>query len=200
MAAKYIWSIYPEPTPARNKFTSGYRFFLLEQQIIDNEIDTFLSKSIIERSASQTNEIFLLLSFRQRRTYESGFQLQKTVSEIFGNFGCECSLGLYGTIVPIRQPVTKGTLHEASRFASLDLRSAVPNIDILRHCLNEHIKQNRRGNVFSTFYVRKYQQPELCAYRTIDNYLESTVPLRSSTSTKLLLSLWNLFHQLVLVQ
>ena len=39
--------------------------------------------------------------------------------------------------------------------------------------------------MFST-YVRKYQQ--LCAYRTLENYLERTVPLRNSTSTKLVLS------------
>ena len=46
-----------EPSPARNNFTPEYKFSPPEQQTIDNEIDTFLSKSIIERSTSQTGEI-----------------------------------------------------------------------------------------------------------------------------------------------
>ncbi|CAB4027193.1 Transposon Tf2-6 poly [Paramuricea clavata] len=54
--------------------------------------------------------------------------------------------------------------------------------------LTEHIKQNRPGNVFSTFHVSKYHQEELCVYRTLKCYLYRTATLRSSTSTRLLIS------------
>ena len=82
--------------------------------------------------------------------------------------------------------LTSGQRRQTLTF--LDITSMKKTQDYFIFHLNEHIKQSRKGHVFSTFYVRKYQQPELCAYRTLENYLERTLPLRSSTGTKLLLS------------
>ena len=59
-----------EPSPARNNFTPEYKFSPPEQQTIDNEIDTFLSKSIIERSTSQTGEIISPIFLRPKKEPE----------------------------------------------------------------------------------------------------------------------------------
>lgn len=130
--------------------------------------------------------------------HEGRFQLQETISPIFRNLGCLCCIELYRANVPTGQTVIRGAFLETGHVVSFDLGSEMPNVDIPRRYIyeeianllffNEHMKQNRPGTVFSTFYVRKYHQQELSAYSTLEHYLERTLPLRSSTCTKLLIS------------
>ena len=54
--------------------------------------------------------------------------------------------------------------------------------------LEEHAKQNRPGNVLSSFCVRKYDHANLCPYLTLQHYLERTSILRGTTTTKLFIS------------
>ncbi len=70
----------------------------------------------------------------------------------------------------------------------LDILSMKETPDYYVFQLTEHIKQNRPGNVFSTFHVGKYHQEELCVYHTLKSYLYRTAPLRGGTSTRLLIS------------
>ncbi len=70
----------------------------------------------------------------------------------------------------------------------LDIQSMKETPDYYVFQLTEHIKQNRPGNVFSTFHVGKYHQEELCVYHTLKSYLYRTAPLRGGTSTRLLIS------------
>ena len=51
-----------------------------------------------------------------------------------------------------------------------------------------HIKQNRPGHIFTSFYVPEYCEQELCTYITLKNYLECTLPVRAVEHTALLLS------------
>jgi integrase len=46
--------------------------------------------------------------------------------------------------------------------------------------LNDHVKQNRPGYVFSTVFVRRYHQQEVCVYRTLEHYLDRTAAIRRS--------------------
>ncbi len=52
--------------------------------------------------------------------------------------------------------------------------------------LNDHVKQNRPGYVFSTVFVRRYQPQEVCVYRKLEHYLDRTAAIRRSN--KLLVS------------
>ena len=70
----------------------------------------------------------------------------------------------------------------------LDIQSMKETPEYYVFQLTEHIKQNRPGNVFSTFHVGKYHQEELCVYHTLKSYLYRTAPLRGGTSTRLLIS------------
>ena len=54
--------------------------------------------------------------------------------------------------------------------------------------LEEHTKQNRPGNMFSNFCVRRYDHDNLCPYQTLKTYLERTSVLRGTTTTKLFIS------------
>ena len=71
-------------------------------------------------------------------------------------------------------------------LASLDTQSMTKTDEQFVFHLTDHMKQNRPGNIFSTVYVRRYHNPELCVYRTLEHYLERTSKLRSSS--KLLVS------------
>ena len=66
-------------------------------------------------------------------------------------------------------------------LASLDTQAMTKTDEQFVFHLTVHMKQNRPGNVFSTVYVRRYPQAELCVYRTLDYYLDRTSKLRSST-------------------
>ena len=50
------------------------------------------------------------------------------------------------------------------------------------------MKQNRPGHIVSSLYVPKYCEQELCTYRTLEYYLERTLPVRGVEYTALLLS------------
>ena len=50
------------------------------------------------------------------------------------------------------------------------------------------MKQNRPGHIVSSLYVPKYCEQELCTYRTMECYLERTLPVRAVEHTALLLS------------
>ena len=50
------------------------------------------------------------------------------------------------------------------------------------------MKQNRPGHIVSSLYVPKYCAQELCTYRTLECYLERTLPVRAVEHTALLLS------------
>ena len=50
------------------------------------------------------------------------------------------------------------------------------------------MKQNRPGHIVSFLYVPKYCEQELCTYRTLECYLERTLPVRAVEHTALLLS------------
>ncbi len=54
--------------------------------------------------------------------------------------------------------------------------------------LEEHAKQNRPGNVFSSFCVRKYNQDNLCPYRALESYLHKTSVACGTTTSKLFTS------------
>ena len=54
--------------------------------------------------------------------------------------------------------------------------------------LEEHAKQNRPGNVLSSFCVRKYDHANLCPYLTLQHYLARTSILQGTTTTKLFIS------------
>jgi len=54
--------------------------------------------------------------------------------------------------------------------------------------LEEHAKQNRPGNVLSSFCVRKYDHANLCPYQALQHYLERTSMLHGTTTTKLFIS------------
>ena len=73
-------------------------------------------------------------------------------------------------------------------LVSMDIKSMKKADDYYLFDINEHMKQNRPGYTFSSIYVRKYQQQELCVYRTLESYLIRTLPLRQEGSTKLLVS------------
>lgn len=73
-------------------------------------------------------------------------------------------------------------------LVSLDIGSMKKTQQSYIFNLQEHAKQNRPGNVLSTFCVRKYDQENLCPYRTLESYLEKTAPLRETMNTKLFLS------------
>ena len=73
-------------------------------------------------------------------------------------------------------------------LVSMDIKSMKKADDYYLFDINKHMKQNRPGYTFSSIYVRKYQQQELCVYRTLESYLIRTLPLRQEGSTKLLVS------------
>ena len=50
------------------------------------------------------------------------------------------------------------------------------------------MKQNRPKQIVSSPYVSKYCEQELCPYRTLECYLERTLPVRAVEHTALLLS------------
>lgn len=52
--------------------------------------------------------------------------------------------------------------------------------------LTEHLKQDRPGKVFGNLRLYKYNIEELCVYKTLEQYIEATSKLRSSS--KLLVS------------
>ena len=51
-----------------------------------------------------------------------------------------------------------------------------------------HMKQNPLGKVVISLYVPKYFEQELCTYRTLEYYLERTLPVRAVEHIALLLS------------
>ena len=55
------------------------------------------------------------------------------------------------------------------------------------------MRKNRPGHIVTSFYVPKYCEQELCIYRTLENYLERTLPVRAVEHTALLLSYVNPF-------
>ena len=59
-----------------------------------------------------------------------------------------------------------------------------------------HLKQNRPGHIVSSLYVTKYCEQELCTNRTLEYYLERTLPVRAVEQTALLLSYVKLFAPL----
>ena len=70
--------------------------------------------------------------------------------------------------------------------------SDIANMKQMEQCyvfnLEEHAKQNRPGNVFSSFCVRKYNQDNLCPYRALESYLDKTSVLCGTTTSKLFVS------------
>ena len=50
-------------------------------------------------------------------------------------------------------------------FTCLDITAMKKTDDYYVFHLPDHVIQNRPGNVVSTFYVRRYQQEELCVYK-----------------------------------
>lgn len=52
--------------------------------------------------------------------------------------------------------------------------------------LTEHVKQNRPGNVMSSFYARKFTDNELCVYTVLEVYLERTKELRKGSQLLIL--------------
>ena len=54
--------------------------------------------------------------------------------------------------------------------------------------LEQHAKQNRPGNVLSTFCVQKYDHANLCPCLSLQHYLERTSIPRGTTTTKLFIS------------
>ena len=54
--------------------------------------------------------------------------------------------------------------------------------------VQDHVKQNRPGNVLSSFFVRKYTKEPLCVYCTLEHYLERTQLVRDYDNGHLLLS------------
>ena len=82
--------------------------------------------------------------------------------------------------------LTSGQLCQT--LACLDLQNMKKTENYYVVYLTAHLKQNWPGNTHSTFYVRKYQQPDLCVYRSLAVYLDRTLALRNGVFTKLLFS------------
>ena len=64
--------------------------------------------------------------------------------------------------------------------------------------VRDHVKQDRPGNVLSSFFVRKYPKEPLCVYCTLEHYLERTQLVRDYDNGHFHMS--NLIGTLVRVQ
>lgn len=73
-------------------------------------------------------------------------------------------------------------------FASLDIGDMKKTLPYYIFTLQEHAKQNRPGHLLSTICVKKYDEENLCPYRTLESYHEKMAPLRATTSIMVLFS------------
>ena len=73
-------------------------------------------------------------------------------------------------------------------LAALDIANMKKTEQYYLFCLEKHTKQNRPGNLFSTFCVRRYDHDNLCPYQTLEAYVERTSVLRGTTTIKLFIS------------
>ena len=75
-------------------------------------------------------------------------------------------------------------------LTNLDISSMKKTEKYYLFQFKNHMKQSRPGHVVSSLYVPKYCEQELCysTYRTLECYLECTLPVRAVEHTALLLS------------
>ena len=73
-------------------------------------------------------------------------------------------------------------------LAALDIANMKKTAQYYLFGLEEHTKQNRPGNMFSNFCVRRYDHDNLSPYQALETYLERTSVLRGTTTTKLFIS------------
>ena len=82
--------------------------------------------------------------------------------------------------------LTSGQRCQTLSFLRVDAMKKTP--DYYLFYVWDHVKQDRPGNVLSSFYVRKYPKEPLCIYCTLEHYLERTQLVRDYDNGHLLLS------------
>ena len=73
--------------------------------------------------------------------------------------------------------ITSGQRCQA--LTNLDISSMKKTGKYYLYQFKNHMKQNRPGHIVTYFYVPKYCEQELCTYRTLENYPERTLPVRT---------------------
>lgn len=82
--------------------------------------------------------------------------------------------------------LTSGQRCQTLSFLRVDAMKKTP--DYYLFYVRDHVKQDRPGNVLSSFFVRKYPKEPLCVYCTLEHYLERTQLVRDYDNGHLLLS------------
>ena len=82
--------------------------------------------------------------------------------------------------------LTSGQRCQTLSFLRVDAMKKTP--DYYLFYIRDHVKQDRPGNVLSSFFVRKYPKEPLCVYSTLEYYLERTQLVRDYDNGHLLLS------------
>ena len=73
-------------------------------------------------------------------------------------------------------------------LANLDISSMKNTERYYLFQFKNHMKQDRPGHIISSLCVPKYCEQEPCTYRSLECYLERTLPVRAVEHTALLLS------------
>ena len=86
----------------------------------------------------------------------------------------------------VLQAITSG--QRCQTLTNLDISSMKKTEKYYLFQFKNHMKQNRPGHLVNSLYVPKYCEQELCTYRTLEYYLERTLPVRAVEHIALLLS------------
>ena len=86
----------------------------------------------------------------------------------------------------VLQAITSG--QRCQTLTNLDISSMKKTEKYYLFQFKNHMKHNRPGHIVNSLYVPKYCEQELFTYRTLEYYLERTLPVRAVEHTALLLS------------
>ena len=82
--------------------------------------------------------------------------------------------------------LTSGQRYQTLTLWHTDTMTETQDFFLFR--IQDLIKQDRPGKVFSSLFVWRYPKPHLCVYTTLEHYLARTAQFRDTHRTGLLLS------------